>query len=204
MEAPVSLVRVQTVWGGVAGSPYYTNLYAIGPLTTNNGNDLADAWHAFLTSLTATLGAGMTATIDPELLEFDETTGTVTGAGSTIQSMVTFTGSGDKLPTANQLLIRWTTLGIVHNRRVRGRTFLPGGLESHNSASGAPLPVVGTPVQSAIDALLTTMSGRMRVWAQPFVADPEKPENPTRPGSAHAIQSGAVAPYWAILRSRRD
>jgi hypothetical protein len=197
----VSLVRVQTVWTGVAGSPYYTNLYVIGPLSTNNGNDLATAWRVFLNSLVGTLSGGMTATIDAELLEIDETTGNVTGAGNTIQAPVVFTATGDVLPRANQLLIRWITNGIVHNRRVRGRIFLPGALESHNSASGSPLPVLGTPVQSGIDAMLATMAGRMRVWAQPF---PGTPTNPLRPGSAHAIQSAQIGTFWAILRSRRD
>lgn len=200
----MSLIRVQTLWTGVAGSPYYTNLYVIGPNSTNNGNTCADAWRVFLASLTATLRTGMVAQIDPELIEFDETTGNVTGAGNTIQAPVAFSGAGDVLPPSNQLLIRWTTEGIVHNRRVRGRTNLPGALESHNSGTGTPLPVVGTPVQSGLNAFLATMSGRMRIWAQPFVADPENPDNPTRPGSAHAVESASIAPYWAVLRSRRD
>ena len=200
----MSLVRVQTLWTGITGAPYYTNLYAIGPLATNNGNDLANAWRVFLNSLSAVLGAGMVAQIDPELLEFDETTGNVTGAGNTIQTPVNFSQAGDKLPPSQQLLIRWTTNGIVHNRRVRGRTFLPGALEVHNSATGTPAALIGTPVQSGLDALLTTMSGRMRIWSQPFVADPANPSNPTRPGSAHPIQSVALAPFWAVLRSRRD
>jgi hypothetical protein len=197
----VSLVRVQTTWGGVAGSPYYTNLYALGPVATNNGNDLATAWRAALSSLTAVLCNGLTATIDPELLEFDETTGVVTGAGNTIQTPVTFSGAGDQLPHANQLLIRWTTNGIVHNRRVRGRTFLPGGTEGQSDAVGNPTAAITGPVNTAIAAMLTSMSGRMRIWAQPFEGTPD---NPPRPGSAHAVQAHSLAPFWAILRSRRD
>lgn len=200
----MSLVRVQTTWTGVAGSPYYTNLYAIGPLTTNNGEDLAAAWFTFLGSLSGTLSGGMVATIDPELLEFNETDGAVTGAATRTTSIVNFSATGDVLPRANQLLLQWTTNGIVNNRRVRGRTFLPGALESHNSSAGTPLTVLGTPVNSAIAALLTTMSGRMRIWAQPHTATPEKPKPVTRPGSAWPVQTGAIAPYWAILRSRRD
>jgi hypothetical protein len=197
----MSLVRVQTVWTGVAGSPYYTNLYAIGPLTTNNGNDLAAAWFTALTSLTASLRAGLTATIDPELLEFDETTGNVTSAGNTVQAPVAFTGTGDPLPPSNQGLVRWTTNGLVHNRRVRGRTFFPGALEGHSGSSGAPSASYISTLDAAMDALLVTMSGRMRIWSQPFEGTPT---NPVRPGSAHAVQSASVAPYWAILRSRRD
>lgn len=197
----MSLVRVQTIWTGVAGSPYYTNLYAIGPITTNNGNDLATAWRVFLNSLAGSLAAGLIATIDSELLEFDETNGVVTGAGTTTQAPVGFTAGGDVLPRSNQALIRWTTNGIVHNRRVKGRTFIPGVLESHNLGDGTPGGVLGTPLQSGVNALLATMAGRMRIWAQPFEGTPD---NPLRPGSAHAIQSGTVAPFWAVLRSRRD
>lgn len=202
----MSLVRVQTVWTGVAGAPYYTNLYAIGPLTTNNGNDLANAWHAFLVSLTALLTSGMTATFDPELLEFDETTGNVTGAGNTLAAPVTFTGLGNDLPHSSQGLIQWTTNGIVHNRRVRGRTFIPGVLAAHSDADGRPLPGIDTPVETAIDTLLSTMSGRMRVWSRPFEQkDPDKVDkNPSRLGSAWPIVDGNMAPYWAVLRSRRD
>lgn len=200
----MSLVRVQTLWTGVAGSPYYTNLYALGPLTTNNGNDLATAWRTFLNSLASVLTLGMTAQIDTELLEFDETTGTVTGAGSTSQAAVNFTGAGERLPPANQLLLRWGTAGIVHNRRVRGRTFIPGIREADNDGNGAPAASITTPVASAAGALLTTMSGRMRVWAQPFEQDPPNPNNPNRPGSAHAITGHSLAPFFAVLRSRRD
>lgn len=197
----MSLVRVQTVWTGVAGSPYYTNLYCIGPLATNNGNDMATAWRTFLNTLQATLRTGLVATIDPELLEFDETTGIVTGAGNTIQAPVSFSGLGDALPPANQALIRWTTAGIVHNRRVRGRTNIPGGLEASSAPDGSLLPGAITSLQSAATAFLTTMSGRFRVWAQPFEGTAD---NPPRPGSMHAVTGSQIAPFWAILRSRRD
>ena len=201
----MSLVRVQTIWTGVGGSPYYTNLYALGPAATNNGNDLAQAWSVFLASLAGVLRSGLQAAIDTELLEFDETNGNVTGAGTTTAVGTNFTGAGDPLPPANQLLIHWTTNGIVHNRRVRGRTFLPGALESHNSGIGTALPIVGTPVQTGLTQLLTTMAGRMRVWSQPFVqTDPTNIKNPTRLGSAHAISASSVDGKWAILRSRRD
>jgi hypothetical protein len=148
----------------------------------------------------------MVATIDSELLEFEETTGAVTGAGSTSQTPVTFTAGGDILPLSNQLLVRWSTNGIVHNRRVRGRTFFPGNLEANNLGNGTPAGALTTPVQTAINAMLTTMSGRMRVWAQPFTQDdPAKSgSNPTRPGSAHEITQATIAPFWAVLRSRRD
>jgi hypothetical protein len=200
----VSLVRVQTVWTGVAGAPYYTNLYCIGPLATNNGNDMATAWRAFLSSLVANLMSGLVATIDPELLEFNEVDGVVTGAGATTQAPITFTSAGDQMPHSQQLLVQWTTGGIVHNRRVRGRTFIPGGVEAHNGPTGIPASVVGTPLQSAIDTYLSTMSGRARIWSRPVTAEQATPTVPARPGSAHAILSGKVAPYWAVLRSRRD
>lgn len=200
----MSLVRVQTVWTGVGGSPYYTNLYALGPAATNNGNDLAAAWRAFLATLVPTLASNLVATIDPEILEFDETNGVVTGAGTTIQTPVAFSGGIDRLPPANQLLIRWSTAGIVHNRRVRGRTFLPGGKEADNDSNGNPTASINTPVTSGLNAFLTTMSGRLRIWAQPLSNDPPDPDNPNRPGSMHAVTGFQLAPYWAILRSRRD
>lgn len=200
----MSLVRVQTTWTGVAGSPYYTNLYALGPLATNNGNDLATAWRTFLAAQVSFLSTGMVATIDGELLEFDETTGTVTGAGTTIQTPVSFTGTGDVLPRSTQLLVRFGTNGIVHNRRVRGRLNIPGHLEANNNADGTPGTALVNSVNTAMQAMLTTMSGRMRVWSQPLDDDPPSPTNPNRPGSAWAVSSAGVAPFWAILRSRRD
>ena len=197
----MSLVRVQTRWVGVAGSLYYMNLYALGPLATNNGNDLATAWRAFLVATQANYKNSISAQIQPELLEFDEQTGAVTGAGTTVQAVVNGTSVGDALPYANQALIRWTTAGIVHNRRVRGRTFLPAQMEGSSDANGVPLAAVVTGVNTAITNLLTTMTSRMRVWAQPFEGTDT---NPPRLGSAHTITGGTMAPYWAILRSRRD
>lgn len=200
----MSLVRVQTVWTGVAGAPYYTNLYCIGPLATNNGNDLATAWHVFLASLTTNLASPMVAQVDPELLEFNEVDGVVTGAGSTVQTPIAFTGTTDALPRMTQALVQWTTAGIVHNRRVKGRTFIPGVLELQNSVSGLPAPQIGTPLQTAIDTLLSTMSGRMRIWSREVKAANATPTIPARPGSAWPVLSGKVSPQWAVLRSRRD
>jgi hypothetical protein len=198
------LVRVQTTWTGVAGSPYYTNLYAIGPLATNNGNDLAAAWRTCLVAMTSFLTTGMVATIDQELLEFDETTGVVTGAGTTTQPTVTFTGTGDALPRSTQLLVRYTTAGIVHNRRVKGRLNIPGQTESNNNGDGTPGAALTTAVGVAFGAMFTTMSGRQRIWSQPLANDPPSPTNPNRPGSAWAVSGVSVSPTWAILRSRRD
>lgn len=197
----MSLVRVQTLWTGVAGSPYYTNLYALGPLSTNNGNDLADAWHTFLDTIDPHVTLGVTAQIQPELLEFDEATGVVTGAGTDIQPAVLMSGTGDGLPKSNQGLIRWSTDGIVHNRRVRGRTFLPSMLESNNLPAGVPSTVFMGAIDGAIDTFLSTMAGRLRIWAQPFAGTPD---NPARAGTQHEVTDGNTAPYWAILRSRRD
>jgi len=200
----VSLIRVQTVWTGVAGAPYYTNVYCIGPLSTNNGNDMAAAWRAFLASLVNVCSTPMVATIDSELLEFNEVDGVVTGAGNTIQTPVNFTGAGDALPRQCQALVQWTTNGIVHNRRVRGRTFIPGVLESENGPTGIPTPAVGTPLQTAIDTFLSTMSGRLRIWSREVKVENATATVPARPGSAWPVLSGKVAPYWATLRSRRD
>lgn len=202
----MSLIRVQTVWTGVAGAPYYSNLYTLGPLTTSNGATLHSAWNTFLAALAPLLVTPMIATIDPELLEFDETNGNVTGAGSTTASVINFASGDHALPRHTQGLIQWTTAGLVHNRRVKGRTFIPGVTENQNGADGRPLPAFDTPVETALATFLSTMSGRLRVWSRPFVqTDPEKEEkNPTRPGSAHAVTTGNVAPYWAVLRSRRD
>lgn len=202
----MSLIRVQTVWSGVAGAPYYTNLYCIGPLSTGNGTVLHSAWNALLVSIATQLAAPMVATIDPELLEFDETTGNVTSAGTDVTSTINFGNTQDQLPHSTQALIQWTTGGLVHNRRVKGRTFIPGVTEQANSATGIPLPLIDTPLETAVATFLSTMSGRLRIWSRPFVQlDPAKAaSNPSRPGSAHAVTSGAVAPYWAILRSRRD
>jgi hypothetical protein len=197
----MSLVRVQTIWTGVAGSPYYTNLYALGPLSTNNGNDLATAWRAFLVTFAPHWGLGVSAQIKPELLEFDEGTGVVTGAGTTIQAAVAGTGAGDQLPRANQGLIQWSTLGIVHNRRVRGRTFLPAPIEADNDATAVPSSAYKTAANGAITTLLSTMTNRMEIWAQPFAG---AEGNPARAGTKHIVTGGTTAAYWAILRSRRD
>lgn len=200
----MSLVRVQTLWTGVAGSPYYTNLYALGPLSTNNGNDLANAWRTFLNAINPHFDNAITAQIDPELLEFNETDGVVTGAGSTSQLPVVGTNATDALPPTSQGLVRWGTAGIVHNRRVRGRTFLPGVCEADSTSAGTPQATYLADIDAAAEALLVTMTNRMRVWAQPLTLDPPNPNNPNRLGSAHAITGVSMAPFWAVLRSRRD
>lgn len=197
----MSLVRVQTRWEGVAGTPYFTNLYAVGPMSTNNGNDLADAWRAFLNTTKSNYQLNLIAQIQPEILEFDEGTGVVTGAGNTIQAPVACDGLGEAIPRSSQGLIRWTTAGIVHNRRVRGRTFLPGMMENFNNADGTPSGTLIANTNAALVTFLAAMSTRLRIWAQPFAGEEG---NPARAGTAHAVVAGSMANYWAVLRSRRQ
>lgn len=183
------MYRVRTVFTGVAGAPYYSNLYF-----AEEGGTAAQARgavNAVWANMLAQFRTGLVFTIEQDVPVVDEVTGDVIRVDN---GGAAYTGIGtsanDPLPPATQLLMRLRTGAYVNGREIRGRCFIPGMTEN-NSDQG--VPVVG--IRSTLDGLFASLVGstnaQLVVWAK------------TRATYA-VVNSASAWNQWSVLRSRRD
>lgn len=130
-------------------------------------------------------------TVEAEVELVDASTGAITGIESTDPYSASGTGSGDPLPPATQGLVRWRTGAFVNGREVRGRTFLPGMLESLNDSAGRPNSGALTVINNAAGNLIGDADSELVIFSR------------TRALQATVV-SGQAWSQWAQLRSRRD
>lgn len=153
-----------------------------------------DVWDTFKTSISSAL----TFNFDPTVIAVEATTGVLSGAFTgTEPADVVGTGSGDILPLQTQGLLRLGTSTIINGRRVRGRLFVPGPIESVNAAGGVPSGSYVTDVTAGGATLFDAgaTSSEPVVWHRPV----------NGAGGSHAlVTSVACAPTWSVLRSRRS
>lgn len=199
----MTIRRVRTVFSGVAGSPWYSNLYFDADGVTPSAQQNVDAVDAFWTALASLMDNAVTWTIGPEVPELDETTGELTG----VQTVTPGTGAGtdttDPLPYMSQGLVRLSTTDFVAGRRVRGRIFVPGLTETANTTTGQPSGSAITAMTTAGTNLVA--AGGLLVWSRPFAGDPAAtPPRPARAGSKASITAVSGWNQWAVMRSRRD
>lgn len=199
----MALARIRTVFAGVPGTPWYSNMY----FQNDGGTSIATSattWvTAFWTAISPSMAPGITWTTDPEVPTFNQLDGKITKTDAVTPGTGTASGADQALPYSNQALIRLLTNQFVNGRRVRGRIFVPGMREVDNT-SGLPSPALRTVLGNAATALITSGTGTLAVWARPFNPDPPDPLKPARLGSQHAVQTAQVWTQWSVLRSRRD
>lgn len=198
----MAIRRVRTIFSGVAGTPWYSNLYFDADGVTPTAQENVDDTDAFWTAMANLIDNAISWTVGPEVPVLDETTGTLVGVTSVTAGTGVGTAAGDALPYATQGLVRLATDDFVAGRRVRGRIFLPGIDENFNGPSGVPTSTFLTTVQGAIDGLIA--AGGLLVWARPFPGAEGPPVRPARAGSKASITASSVWTQWAVMRSRRD
>lgn len=184
------VARVRSITTGVAGSPFYTNLY----FTSNPGSDDPSDWvaavAAFWDDLDLYISDTLSVVVEGEISVIDVATGQQTNAYSVAPATHDFSDSGDPLPTATQGLIRWQTSGFANGRRIRGHTFIPGMTETRNTG-GIPDPAALAAMQAAADVLIADAPTELVVYSPTHhVYEPVDTANPWT--------------KWAVLRSRRD
>ena len=189
-----TLGRLRTVWSGVAGSPYYTNLYFLTDATGTGMQDSCDAWTDLIDAFSTSLATSLVPTIDADVPLIDSTNNTLTGSTTVSGATVDCDGGGDLMPPATQGLIRWRTDAVVAGRRLRGRTFLPGMTEGDGNAGGAVLPAL----KVSMDGYLATTFIPATQAAAPLVV-----YGPTHFAFSEVV-SGDMWEQFAVLRSRRD
>jgi len=175
------------VFTGVAGAPYYNNLYFTDESPVQGCLDAAEEfWNTCSQIMVTACAWGQ----EDEVAYIDTSTGTVidflTGVGATGAG----DGSGELLPPANQGRIRWRTDLIVSGRRLQGRTFIPALDDSDNNGGqmgSSQQTILGT----AADDLVGSGDANFAVWSR------------THGALAPAV-SGVVYTGFGTLRSRRD
>lgn len=195
------MLHVRSVSTGVAGSPYYTNLYFSGG--AGDTEYVLNTTRAFWVALQVRMGTGLVTNVDSEVREVNEETGDVVAirTGPSISS-VTGTATGSMCPPATQGLIRLTTGTLRSNRRVQGRIFIPRVPQSQVTAQGTALNAYQTALADA-GAILMGGAGtpRLVVWSRPQLT-PGDP-NP-RLGAAAPVTGASAWEQFSVLRSRRD
>ena len=165
--------------------------------STADATDILARFRAIWESFKVHMSTTVSIDYDPICIAVEATTGVLTGAFSGTDPATTVgTGTGDELPRQTQGLCRLGTSTVVGGRRVRGRVFVPGTLESDNTGSGLPSSTYTTAITTGFATIFTpgATASLPVVW--------HRPQGGTG-GSAPAITSVTTAPAWSVLRSRR-
>lgn len=183
------MYRVRTVFGGVAGSPWYSNLF-FDDQDAGGAEGAVQAVADFWEDLRPDIRSGLSWTVEGDVAIISPGTGEMEG----VFPVGAVTGSGmgpeELLPTATQGLLRLRTGAYVGGREVRGRVNVPGLTEAASS-SGVPIPTFIGRLSSAGANLVDHPDATLMVYSRKnFIASP--------------VVSATAAPYWAVLRSRRD
>lgn len=185
----MGIYRVRTVWTGVAGSPYYTNLYftEIG----GTAQEARNAVNAVFANMLASIRNDLRFTIETDVAVIDEVTGDIERVETTTTALTGVgTSTEDPLPPADQALMRLRTGVYNGGREIRGRVFVPGGVQTA-SDGGVPTVAHRNELNTRFAVLVTITSAQWVVWAKSR-------------GAIAVVTSATAWDQWAVLRSRRD
>lgn len=183
-------MRVRSISTGVAGSPYYTNLFFGGTADATTAQAAADAVESFWTDLAAWMANDVTTVVESAVAVLDEASGQPINVLTTSTTPVVGTNTGEILPLATQGLIRWNTGQFLNGRQVIGRTFIPVPTET-SSLDGQPTAAYLTGIGTAGDSLLGAAGATFVIYSRTGAAD-------------YAAVEAVPWTKWAVLRSRRD
>lgn len=186
-----TLSRVRTVFTGVAGTPWYSNLYFT--WVTGEAQNLVDAVDDFWTVIIGQINGAVTGTVEGSVAQINDATGDITSVESVTPGTIDFTGSGAVLPPANQTVINLHTGTYVAGREIRGKIFVPGLIAAASATDGSPSSGFLVAQKGAADALVaaTSSAGPLRVYS------------PTHATSAVVTATSSMSQF-AVMRSRRD
>lgn len=152
--------------------------------------DAADAVRAFWLTCADNMADDYTAQVELAVEDIDYTTGKPVGVTAVTASLVTGTQSADPLPWATQALVSWRTGTFVSGREIRGRTFIPGMVETLSS-NGVPAGSIFTSINGAASTLASDTDSSLAIFSR-------------KKHAVGIVTSGSMWTKWAVLRSRRD
>lgn len=187
----------RAVWTGIPGGTGISTFYTtVGAFQAD-----VDFIRAFFAGVAGSLAAGVSVQVLAEGVTINEVSGAVTGTWGPFTAPGAVVGTGGvNFAAPVGAYVQWRTGGVVHNRRVRGRTFLvPLGAGLYD-AQGTIVNTNLSGIQTAAAALVTNLTD-MGIWSRPFAGSPG---NPARSGSVHTVTSALAVDKAVVLRSRRD
>lgn len=182
------MYRVRTVFTGIQGSPWLSTMY-FDSLGAGTAQQAVSAVGTFWGALDNFMGAGVAWATEADVADINSTTGQPEDVTSTTPSTGAGSGGADLLPAATQGLIQWRTGVFANGREVRGRTFIPGLMET--ASTGGPSGTFASAAPTAAAALIADANSTLIIWS--------------RANSSFApVTSGTLWTSFAVLRSRRD
>jgi len=185
-----TIFRVRAGWTGTTpGLPYLSTLYFGSSLYTEQ--DAVDGVRAFFDAAKGLYTTHLTVTVENEVALIDDVDGSLVGV-TTVDPPGSVTGenSGDPIPVASQGLVRFGTSTVAGGRVLKGHLYLPGATEDLNT-SGAPTSSYVSVLAGFASDLVDDVGSELRCWSRTH-------------GVSGLVTGATVAPYWAVLRSRRD
>ena len=183
----MGMYRIRTTFSGLQGAPYLSTFY----FSDGGGTaqQAATAAGNFWAAVDAKMSVAMTWVQDSEVAEVNVGTGAVEGVSSIVPMNGVGGVAGDALPPATQGLVRWRTGVFVAGREIRGRTFIPGCVESESN--GLPAGSSTAVWNAAASALIADATSLFVVWSKTH-------------GVEQVVTAGGAWNQFAVLRSRRD
>lgn len=171
-------------------------------------DEVGDFWDTLCTgggSGSGGLATGLVATTSAVFTRLDSDNGEAIAfdSGGT-DRVANGNGTGERIPYANQGLIRWHTGHFRRGRELKGHTFIPGLTEDHVT-SGVTNTAFQTFAQGAADGIV---GEGLIIWGRPIEAQTVEEHPPHGVEAADGdFASVSFANVWdkvAVLRSRRD
>lgn len=183
-----NMYRVRTVFTGVAGTPWYSNLYF--DVSQSTPLSSQEAAFAFWGTLQGFIDNSLTYNVEGSVATVRSEDGELTDIAGLPDALQAGLGTGESMSRALQGLIRASTSNFAGGRRIKGRVFVPGLTETSNE-EGRPAPALLTAMNNAGDGLISDADSQWVVWSK-------------KNGTMNAVVSASAWTEFAVLRSRRD
>lgn len=188
------MIRIDVVYAGLAGMPAYNFFYYRG-----NSQAVADAGAenvgAFLLGLEPFMSDNVTYDISNVATQINPENGDQTAFYAVTGTSGAGDATVDPLPVGTSANLRFRTAGVVNNRRVTGRVFLPGWDEGTNGPNGVITPTILPVIDTLAQDTLSSPEGDHVVWSRPVEGG--------RIGSEHTVTTYTLSDVFSNLRTRR-
>jgi hypothetical protein len=187
----MTMNRVRVVWSNWPGAPGYSNFY-VGTTITDH-----TPIRTFFNALTTYLPAAVTITVPTSGDQISEATGAITGSYSATVTGGAVNGSAGNTGVyagGSGAVCEWQTSLIVAGRRPLGKTFIVPSYGAAFDANGSLAAGYITALQNAGTALISALSGELKVWSRP---------RPSLAGANATVTACRVPDLAVALRSRR-
>lgn len=187
------MLRVRTQIGGplVVGGGLATHYFD--PVGSADAQSAVEKVETFWEDLEDVIQVNVTFLVEPEVVVIDPADGSLQDIIPVSTTPLTGAGTDPSVARATQGLLRLTATGIVNNRRIQGRTFIPGVMQTALQGGGPNASYVSA--LTAAGSTLRDGDENLVVWSRPA---------PGRQGVASPVQIAQGSDKFAVLRSRRD